>query len=268
MSGDGEARASRSSRPDHAGSCAPAAAQVRKPNMNRTANTTMSQSGTRASTTRAHAREYAVARQEHDGDHDERRHGRHGDLGELDRRRTASTGGTCVSPVLRREHDEQRARASVKMPNAIGAFQLVTTVVSSAWTCGAAAWLHGGRLTSPPPPSGRRRERLCAARRRRVGQPEDRAHERRRGDEQHDERLHDEHDVDRHALGGLHREAAGLERAEQDAGDEDAPRRRATEQRHRDRVEADAGVDARGESGGHGAEHLADAGEADERTRR
>ena len=71
-----------------------------------------------------------------------------------------------------------------------------------------------------------------------------------------------------HALGGLHREAAGLEGAEQDARDEDAPRRRATEQRDGDRVEADAGVDARGEAGGHGAEHLADAGEAERAHRR
>ena len=66
--------------------------------------------------------------------------------------------------------------------------------------------------------------------------------------------------------GGLHREPAGLEGAEQDARDEHAPRAGAPEQGHGDRVEADAGVDAGGESGGHGAEHLVDAGEADERT--
>ena len=81
---------------------------------------------------------------------------------------------------------------------------------------------------------------------------------------QHDHRLHDEHDVDRDALRGLHRVAARLERTEQDAGEEDAPRPGAAEQGDRDRVEADAGVDPGGEAGGRGAEHLGGAGEADE----
>ena len=65
---------------------------------------------------------------------------------------------------------------------------------------------------------------------------------------------------------GLHREAAGLERAEQDARGEDPQRPGAAEQGDGDRVESDARrrcpaqkpvVD--------GAEHLVDAGEADQR---
>ena len=65
----------------------------------------------------------------------------------------------------------------------------------------------------------------------------------------------------------LHRVAAGLQRAEQQAGDEDAHGPGPAEQRDRDRVEADARVDARGEAGGDRAEHLGDAGEADEAAR-
>jgi hypothetical protein len=45
-------------------------------------------------------------------------------------------------------------------------------------------------------------------------------------------------------LAGLHGEPARLERAEQDAGGERAPRRGAAEEGDRDRVEADARVDA------------------------
>ena len=70
------------------------------------------------------------------------------------------------------------------------------------------------------------------------------------------------------ALGGLHREAAGLERAEQDARGEGAPRRGAAEQGDGDRVEADARVDVGRESGRDRAEHLVDPGQADERHRR
>ncbi len=100
-----------------------------------------------------------------------------------------------------------------------------------------------------------------------AGQTEDRPDQRRSGDEQHDQRLDDQDDVDGDVLGSLHREAAGLEGAEQQAGPHDADRSRPAQQRDRDGVEADARVEVEGDAAGDGAEHLVDAGQADEPTR-
>ena len=62
----------------------------------------------------------------------------------------------------------------------------------------------------------------------------------------------------------LHLPAAGLQRAEQEAGEEHADRMRAAEERHRDRVEADAAGEV-GRGAAEDAEHLVGAGEAGER---
>ena len=63
---------------------------------------------------------------------------------------------------------------------------------------------------------------------------------------------------------GLHGEATGLEGAEQEPGGQDAERAGAAEQRHGDGVEADRRVEVERDAAGHGAEHLVDAGEAEQ----
>ncbi len=62
----------------------------------------------------------------------------------------------------------------------------------------------------PPPPSWPPWPGLWPRARPRSWEEEDRAHQRRRRDEEHDEGLHDEHDVDRDALRRLHGERADL----------------------------------------------------------
>ncbi len=98
-----------------------------------------------------------------------------------------------------------------------------------------------------------------------LREEEHRAQQRRRGDEQHHERLHDEHDVDRDVL-RLHGEGPCLERAEQDAGGERAPGATAAEEGDGDRVEADPGIDGLGDARGDRALDLVHARETGEAT--
>src|SRR5665811_2023692 len=62
-----------------------------------------------------------------------------------------------------------------------------------------------------------------------------------------DERLHDEDDVDRGPGPRLHRETTRPERTEEDTREHDAQRLGATEECHRDRVEAEARGNTRGQ---------------------
>src|SRR6185503_5227859 len=124
-----------------------------------------------------------------------------------------------VSP-LAGANSTMSARPIVRALKMTGALRS-TTVTSRSWISsatempGAVVWDASGALMSL---------RLLR------GQPEDRPDQRRGRDEQHDQRLDHQHDVDGDVLRRLHREAAGLEGAEQQTGPQDADGSRAAEQ--------------------------------------
>ena len=92
-------------------------------------------------------------------------------------------------------------------------------------------------------------------------QSEDRPHQRRSRDEEDNQRLDHQDNVDGGSRLDLHLHGAGAEGAEQQAGGEGAPRRRTSQQCHRDGVKAVRCRDTVGQDL-FGARHLGDAGQA------